>query len=173
MIQALTGGLLIDGTGRDPIENASVIINEHGHIQDAGQIDSFPKGVVVTDVGGRTIMPGLMKERGTFLVPTLQAPHGGIRRGEESPGSVLPQSIRKAREVIDDHCCSNMAVEAGVKVAMGTDAGVDHHGNNAEEIRLLVVNGNPLDDVTILEDKSKLLVILQGGRTHKDTLSAA
>ncbi|MDA1189960.1 MAG: amidohydrolase family protein [Chloroflexi bacterium] len=156
----------------------------------------------------------LMKRKGTFLVPTLQAPMASIRRGEDHPGSVLPQSMRKAREVVDIHRRNvGIAIQAGVKVAMGTDAGVGYHGTNAEELRLmveagmtpmqsivastkvasecahmdaevgtltpgkfadlLVVDGNPLDDIGILEDKSRLLMILQGGRAHKNTMERA
>ena len=156
----------------------------------------------------------LMKKRGTFLVPTLQAPLAGIRRGEESPGSVLPESMRKARGIIDDHRASiRLAIESGVKIAMGTDAGVGHHGNNAEELELLVetgmtpmqaivaatktaaecahmdsdvgtlepgkfadllvVDGDPLEDISLLQDKAHLLMILQGGMARKDSLSRA
>ncbi len=155
-----------------------------------------------------------MKERGTFLVPTLVAPLWGERRAEQEPGSVLPESLRKAREVQSDHVESfRLAVESGVRIAMGTDTGVGPHGTNLEELRLmvehgmepmgaivaatktaseclhmdddigtlelgkfadlLVVNGNPLDDIGLLEDKSNLLMILQGGRAHKDLLNAA
>ena len=153
-----------------------------------------------------------MKARGTFLVPTLQAPLSGIRRGEQQPGSVLPQSMHKAREVVEVHKASiRMAIESGVRIAMGTDAAVGYHGTNAEELRLmvesgmtpmqailaatrtasecvhmsedigtlepgkladlLVVDGNPLADISILEDQSNLLMIMQGGRAYKDRVT--
>ena len=128
-----------------------------------------------------------------------------------NPGSVLPQSVRKTNEVMVDHRQSfRMAVESGVRIAMGTDTGVGPHGSNVEELRLmvengmtpmqaivastmtaaecihmdrdigtletgkladlLVVKGNPLEDISILEDKSNLLVIAQAGNTHKNVL---
>ena len=102
------------------------------------------------------------------------------------------------------------AIRAGVKVAMGTDSGVGHHGSNAEELQLmveagmtpmqaivattktasecvhmasdvgtiepgkyadlLVVDGDPLSDITVLQDKARLALILQGGRIHKNTM---
>ena len=152
-----------------------------------------------------------MKRRGTFLVPTLVAPILGQRLAEQQPGILLPEAVRKAIEVQEAHRQSfRMAVESGVRIAMGSDTGVGPHGTNVEELRLmvengmtpmeaivastktasecihldhetgtlepgkladlLVVEGNPSDDVTLLEDKSKLLMIMQGGRTHKDLI---
>jgi imidazolonepropionase-like amidohydrolase len=35
---------------------------------------------------------------------------------------------------------------------------------------LLIVNGNPLDDISILEDKSNLKMIMQSGNPYKDLL---
>ncbi|MBM6592329.1 amidohydrolase family protein [Brevibacterium sp. RIT 803] len=79
----------------------------------------------------------LMLENGTFLVPTLQAPQAVIKAAEA--GSALPQSVvDKAHSVIEAHYESiTKAHEAGVKIAMGTDAGVGPHGENLEEISLL------------------------------------
>ena len=36
---------------------------------------------------------------------------------------------------------------------------------------LLVVDGDPLSDIGVLADKDRLLVIMQGGRAHKDLVS--
>jgi imidazolonepropionase-like amidohydrolase len=83
-----------------------------------------------------------MKRRGTFLVPTLVAPLWVLRRAERDPGSVPPYAVRKAKEVIEDHKASfRMAVERGVRIAMGTDTGVGPHGSNAEELELMVQCG--------------------------------
>lgn len=83
----------------------------------------------------------LMLENGTFLVPTLQAPQAVIKASEA--GSALPQSVvDKAHSVIEAHQESiTKAHEAGVKIAMGTDAGVGPHGENLEEISLLAGAG--------------------------------
>ena len=83
----------------------------------------------------------LMLENGTFLVPTLQAPQAVITAAEA--GASLPQSvIDKAHSVIETHRESiAKAHEAGVRIAMGTDAGVGPHGRNLEEISLLAEAG--------------------------------
>src|SRR6185295_15190741 len=76
-----------------------------------------------------------MKRSGTFLVPTLVAPVWVLRNAEKQPGSVLPQAVRKTKEVMADHQASiTRAIGAGVRIAMGTDSGVGPHGYNAEEI---------------------------------------
>lgn len=83
----------------------------------------------------------MMLARGTWLVPTLVAPRGVIDAA--AAGAAIPEtSVAKAHEVADIHRASfAKAVEAGVKVAMGTDSGVTPHGNNLRELQLMVEGG--------------------------------
>jgi imidazolonepropionase-like amidohydrolase len=83
----------------------------------------------------------MMLARGTWLVPTLVAPLGVIDAA--AAGAAIPEaSVRKAHEVAEIHRASfAKAVEAGVKVAMGTDSGVTPHGNNLRELELMVEGG--------------------------------
>ena len=37
---------------------------------------------------------------------------------------------------------------------------------------LVVVDGDPLQDITLLQDTERLRLIMQGGRAHKNTLAA-
>ncbi len=67
-MKVLTGGVLIDGTGRDPIPNASVVIGDDGRIIEAGALARLPLDAEVHDVGGRTIMPGLMDAHVHFML---------------------------------------------------------------------------------------------------------
>lgn len=79
----------------------------------------------------------LMLEHGTFLVPTLLAPVAVVEIGEE--GGMPDYGLRKAREVMEIHSDSiARAHKAGVKIAMGTDAGVMPHGTNLRELGLMV-----------------------------------
>ena len=58
---ALVGGRLIDGTGRDPVARGVVVI-EGDRIVRAGpesEVD-VPRGARVIDVGGRTVLPGII-----------------------------------------------------------------------------------------------------------------
>lgn len=83
----------------------------------------------------------MMLQRGTYLVPTLVAPQGvidGAAQGQQIPEA----SLQKAKETIEIHRASfGRAVEAGVKVAMGTDSGVTPHGENLRELELMVEGG--------------------------------
>ncbi|MCB9450635.1 MAG: amidohydrolase family protein [Anaerolineaceae bacterium] len=80
----------------------------------------------------------LMLEHGTFLVPTLLAPLSVLEQAEANPGSMPEYGIRKAREVIEIHRDSIAnAHRSGVKIAMGTDAGVMPHGTNLRELGLM------------------------------------
>lgn len=83
----------------------------------------------------------LMLQRGTYFVPTLVAPRGVIEGAEQ--GAQIPEaSLRKAKETIEIHRQSfAKAVEAGVKIAMGTDTGVTPHGQNLRELPLMVEGG--------------------------------
>jgi imidazolonepropionase-like amidohydrolase len=83
----------------------------------------------------------MMLQRGTWLVPTLMAPRGVLDAADA--GAAIPEaSIAKAREVVEIHRASfGRAVEAGVRVAMGTDSGVTPHGQNLRELALMVEGG--------------------------------
>ena len=79
----------------------------------------------------------LMLKHGTFLVPTLLAPLSVLEIGEK--GGMAEHQIRKAQEVMEAHSESvSKAHQAGVKIAMGTDAGVMAHGTNLRELGLMV-----------------------------------
>jgi imidazolonepropionase-like amidohydrolase len=83
----------------------------------------------------------LMLEHGTWLVPTLVAPLWVIESVEQG-AQISDASLRKAREVVEVHADAfRRAVEAGVKVAMGTDAGVGPHGDNLRELPLMAAGG--------------------------------
>ena len=90
-----------------------------------------------------------MLDHGAYLVPTLVAPHGVIRAAEAGAG--IPEvAVTKARDVIEAHRDSfRRAVEAGVKVAMGTDAGVVPHGTNLDELQLMADGGMSPEDVLV------------------------
>ena len=89
----------------------------------------------------------LMLKHGTYLVPTLLAPLAVLEAGEK--GGMPEYGIRKSREVIEIHSESiTRAYKAGVKISMGTDAGVMPHGTNLRELGLMVNIGmNPMEAI--------------------------
>ena len=87
----------------------------------------------------------MMLDGGNALVPTLVAPRWVIRHSEA--GKMPAYAAEKARAVIADHTASiRHAIEAGVKIAFGTDTGVGPHGTNGEEFLLMYELGmEPID----------------------------
>ncbi|WAA08545.1 metal-dependent hydrolase family protein [Fervidibacillus albus] len=90
----------------------------------------------------------LMLEKGTYLVPTLLAPVSVLEQFESS-SNIPKHAEQKSREVIDIHRESfSKAYRAGVKIAMGTDAGVMPHGTNLRELGLMVDGGmSPMEAI--------------------------
>jgi imidazolonepropionase-like amidohydrolase len=100
-------------------------------------VDSIEHGVYLDES-----LVQLMRERGTFLVPTLIAPVGIVRAGTAS--GVPDWAVEKAQRVSGEHQRSfALAARAGVPIAFGTDAGTPQnpHGENARELELMVANG--------------------------------
>lgn len=84
---------------------------------------------------------GMMLDAGTWLVPTLAAPLG-ILKAVEGGAAVPEQVVRKAHDVVEIHAESvSRAIAAGVRIAMGTDSGITPHGQNLQELSLLVDRG--------------------------------
>jgi imidazolonepropionase-like amidohydrolase len=99
-------------------------------------IRSIDHGIYLDDEG-----IALMLERGTWLVPTLVAPLG-VLDAVEAGASIPASSVRKATDVIEFHRAAvARAIEAGVRIAMGTDSGVAPHGRNLRELEQLVACG--------------------------------
>ncbi|MGH3009549.1 MAG: amidohydrolase family protein [Gaiellaceae bacterium] len=96
----------------------------------------------------------LMLEHGAYLVPTLVAPVGVIRAAEA--GVPIPDHVLlKASEVVEAHRDSiRRAAAAGVKIAMGTDAGVIPHGENLLELDLMAAVGMAPTDVLVATTKT-------------------
>jgi imidazolonepropionase-like amidohydrolase len=96
----------------------------------------------------------MMLEHGTYLVPTLVAPLGVIRAAEAGV-PIPPAILAKATDVVETHRDSiRRAAAAGVKIAMGTDAGVVPHGTNLEELQLMEDIGMSPTEVLVATTKT-------------------
>lgn len=108
---------------------------------------------------------GMMLEAGTFLVPTLVAPSGVL----EAPEGVSDASLRKAREVVEAHRKSiARAIDAGVRIAMGTDSGVVPHGRNARELAEMVSVG--MSPAAAIEAATRVAAENLGVVDHRGTI---
>src|SRR3954452_1237491 len=94
-------------------------------------IDSIEHGTFLDDEALR-----MMREKGTYLVPTL-----AVRTGLAE--SKFPPLVRQKADlaVKSQNAMVRRAVDMGVKIALGTDAAVYPHGNNALEFVLMAADG--------------------------------
>jgi imidazolonepropionase-like amidohydrolase len=103
-----------------------------------GGVDSIEHGTFMNEEDIR-----LMKEHGTWYVPTISA---GMFVAEKAkvPGYYPPPVAAKAA-AIGPHILetAGRAYKAGVKIAFGTDAAVFPHGDNGHEFELMVQAGMP------------------------------
>jgi imidazolonepropionase-like amidohydrolase len=111
---------------------------------------------------------GLMLERGTWLVPTLVAPHGVIEAAEA--GAPIPANVLdKARSVVEIHReAVRTAIGAGVRIAMGTDSGVTPHGRNLRELALMAELG--MSPPAVLEASTRSAAQLLGVAEDRGTI---
>ncbi len=95
-------------------------------------VDSIEHGSFLDDEALR-----MMKENGTYLVPTLLA--GEYTAGRSGIRQYPPEIVVKAKAALAAR--SDMfkrALKMGVKIAFGTDSSVSPHGINAQEFGLMV-----------------------------------
>ncbi|MBA3385569.1 MAG: amidohydrolase family protein [Chthoniobacterales bacterium] len=82
----------------------------------------------------------LMKSKGTYLVPTLEATEYIMGKIDAYPPPIREKA--RAAGAARSEMFRN-AVQLGVKIAFGTDAGVYPHGENAKEFALMTGLGMP------------------------------
>ena len=92
-------------------------------------VDSIEHGSYIDDAG-----IAAMKKHGTYLVPTLYLEDWMVQNGN------LPPFSHQKMVAISAVAKQNIkhAIDAGVKIAMGTDAAVYPHGLNAHELDVYV-----------------------------------
>jgi imidazolonepropionase-like amidohydrolase len=151
-----TGGILsLAGSGQNPQFVAeeleaivaaardygfAVAVHAHGtegmkRAVEAG-VDSIEHGTFMTDE-----VIQLMKQRGTYYVPTISA--GKWVAAKAAEGDYFPDVVRPKAAAIGPLAAETFARahRAGVKIAFGTDSGVSPHGENAREFVYMVESG--------------------------------
>ena len=106
-------------------------------------VSSIEHGSFLDDEGAR-----MMKERGTFLVPTLSAAEAVERAAKSGVLKGLRAEKALAAAAAARHAIK-LAVANKIPIALGTDAGVVPHGTNAHEFVLMVQWGgmSPMNSI--------------------------
>lgn len=81
---AVVGARVIDGTGRAPLENATILV-VNGRIQEVGQGVKIPSTAVRVDAQGKSVIPGLINA------------HGHVDAARESTVPVREQLLAQLR----------------------------------------------------------------------------
>ena len=103
-------------------------------------VDSIEHGSMLNDEA-----IGLMKERGTWLVPTIYLAMKDAATTDDQPEAMR---VKGAEMSAAAQRSFRAALAAGVKIAFGTDAGVYPHGLNAREFGAMVKLGmKPADAI--------------------------
>jgi imidazolonepropionase-like amidohydrolase len=103
-----------------------------------GGVDTIEHGTFMDEEGMK-----LMKERGTFYVPTISAGRWVFDQAQDPnffPAIVRPKALQVGPQI---QTTFGKAYKAGVKILYGTDTGVSRHGDNAREFKLMVDAGMP------------------------------
>ncbi|QDE32329.1 metal-dependent hydrolase family protein [Shewanella polaris] len=116
----------------------------------------------------------LMKKSGAFLVPTLLAGDTVVKMANVAGGNFMSPAIKAKAIRVGGDMMKNFsaAYKAGVNIAYGTDSGVSHHGDNAQEAVLMSKAGMSNEDILVsttinsakLIDMSDKLGTLQIGK---------
>jgi imidazolonepropionase-like amidohydrolase len=152
-----TGGVTTPGTDPDRValtdDELDALVDEtHRHgLHAATHVHGAAGAKAAALAGVDTIEHGtflddeaidLLVSEDVTLVPTLSAPYYIVRNVEWATAD----SARKTEDIYERHIDSfSRAVDAGVRVAGGTDAGTpfNAHGANASEVTFMVEHGCP------------------------------
>ena len=119
-------------------------------------VDSIEHGTFMTN----EVME-LMKERGTWYVPTISA---GVYVGEKAEVEgyfselVRPKAAAIGPQIFDTFA---QAYQAGVPIAFGTDTGVSPHGDNWREFVYMVEAGMPAAEAIVSATRSAAVLLNQ------------
>ena len=181
-----TGGVLTPGTspgsaqltpdelkaGVDEAARAGRRVAAHAHGAE-GMKNALRAGVQSIEHG--TLLDdeaiALFLTHGTFLVPTLSAIQSGCEMGRQ--GGMPDYAVEKSLALGEEQKKTfRKAVQAGVRIAMGTDAGTpfNRHGRNAQELRRMVEFG--MTPMQAIEAATRSAATLLGLENEIGTIEA-
>ena len=113
-VVALTGVLVIDGTGRAPRPNQTVVL-ANGRFQavgDAGRV-TIPAGARVLDLAGHTVIPGLLGMHDHMFYTTPQG--GSVQMPFSAPRLYLASGVTTIRTTGSFSTYAELNLKAGIE----------------------------------------------------------
>jgi len=120
-IRVIRAGMLIDGTGAEPVQDATVVI-EGSKIEAVGKDIEIPEPVEVIDASGKTVMPGLIDSHLHLA---------GAKVGSALERIVRPRELSLIKAIHDARDC----------LAAGFTTAKDCGGMNAVFLKKAVAEG--------------------------------
>lgn len=163
MTTIIQAGTLIDGTGRDPVRNATIVIDDN-RIAAVNANGAVPRGAEAIDASGMTVMPGMI-DCHVHLMSTPQSLQDRLL----TPYSLgLVHAIQHARETLDAGVTSvrdaagtprglKMAIEQGLvpgprlRVAVGALSQSGGHGDSTMPNGANIRVGGPEHPNTVVD----------------------
>jgi imidazolonepropionase-like amidohydrolase len=159
----ITNARILDATGREPFSGA-VRVEGHRIAAVTPGAAPPPEGAVVIDARGGTLMPGLVESHAHIGLADLPSPELTRLPVEEH----MLITVRNARTKLLGFSHMDAIVAAtrlgGELMGRPGELGVIAPGALAD---LLLVEGDPLADIEILQDRGALLMIMLDGALHK------
>jgi imidazolonepropionase-like amidohydrolase len=155
----------LEPVGQVSLEDVQAVVNEarrwrkdvaaHAYGGDGaknailGGVRSIEHGMLLDDDA-----MGLLKQHGTYWVPTLSVYAAGLNKDQTD----------FTRRIVDRHRLSfQKALDRGVKIVFGTDAGAIEHGTQAVEFRRMVEYGmKPLEAIRAATTVAAELLRMEG-----------
>ncbi|MFX0199856.1 MAG: amidohydrolase family protein, partial [Candidatus Hodarchaeota archaeon] len=96
---AIVEGTLIDGTGKDPVGNSAVLV-QNGRISNVGPMKTvkIPSGAEVISASGFTVMPGIIDAHVHFM--GIRVALGSVVAGQVSPYVEIIRAANDAKKVL-------------------------------------------------------------------------
>jgi imidazolonepropionase-like amidohydrolase len=110
-VTAVRAGVLIDGTGAPPVENAVILIVE-GRITSVGSDVSIPAGARIIDLSDQTVLPGFIDAHSHLTYPLTGSPGWETALALRSEADFALIGAQHAREVLESGFTSAREVGA-------------------------------------------------------------
>lgn len=163
MTTVIRAGQVIDGTGREPVRNATVVI-EDNHIVSINGDGAIPRDAEVIDAGGMTLMPGMidchvhLMSSAQSMQQRLLTPYSlSVVQGLQNAKLTLESGFTTVRDAGGTPRGIKMAIDQGLapgprlRIAVGALSQTGGHGDSTMPNGASMRVGDPEHPVTVVD----------------------